>query len=185
VKGEVIAKDVEEVTFKFFIDGKEIEAKTVPMTDGVKDAQTGNVIVTHSFKAPDVADDKEKYVLDYHVFYKVKHKDRSSESHENLAVKSFEVLPRTAKNKSNNAENGKGIEGALGPGGAPLEGGAVVFTQWFGSMLQLTPHLHVLLPDAQWRTTSPPPTGVARRPRSRSRRTALHAPTACRHPRAR
>jgi hypothetical protein len=37
---------------------------------------------------------------------------------------------------------------------APLEGGAVVFTQWFGSMLQLTPHLHVLLPEAQWRTTS-------------------------------
>ena len=37
---------------------------------------------------------------------------------------------------------------------APLEGGAVVFTQWFGSMLQLTPHLHVLLAEAQWRTTS-------------------------------
>ncbi len=37
---------------------------------------------------------------------------------------------------------------------APLEGGAVVFTQWFGSMLQLTPHLHVLLPEGQWRTTS-------------------------------
>ncbi|MDP3504045.1 MAG: transposase, partial [Myxococcales bacterium] len=35
---------------------------------------------------------------------------------------------------------------------APLRGGAVVFTQWFGSMLQLTPHLHVLLPEAQWRT---------------------------------
>ena len=37
---------------------------------------------------------------------------------------------------------------------APLEGGAVVFTQWFGSMLQLRPHLHVLLPEGQWRTTS-------------------------------
>lgn len=33
---------------------------------------------------------------------------------------------------------------------APLRGGAVVFTQWFGSMLQLTPHLHVLVPEAQW-----------------------------------
>ena len=32
---------------------------------------------------------------------------------------------------------------------APLRGGAVVFTQWFGSMLQLTPHL-VLVPEAQW-----------------------------------
>ena len=30
-------------------------------------------------------------------------------------------------------------------------GGAVVFTQWFGSTLQLTPHLHVLVPDALWR----------------------------------
>ena len=33
---------------------------------------------------------------------------------------------------------------------AALRGGAVVFTQWIGSMLQLTPHLHVLLPEAQW-----------------------------------
>ena len=33
---------------------------------------------------------------------------------------------------------------------AALRGGAVVFTQWFGSMLQLTPHLHVLMPEAQW-----------------------------------
>ena len=32
----------------------------------------------------------------------------------------------------------------------PLRGGAVVFTQWFGSSLQLTPHLHALLPEALW-----------------------------------
>ena len=42
-------------------------------------------------------------------------------------------------------------------------GGAVVFTQWFGSTLQLTPHLHVLVPDALWRGDGeafsvPPPT---------------------------
>jgi hypothetical protein len=36
--------------------------------------------------------------------------------------------------------------GVLGP----LRGGAVVFTQWFGSMLQVTPHLHALLPEALW-----------------------------------
>jgi hypothetical protein len=32
----------------------------------------------------------------------------------------------------------------------PLHGGAVVFTQWFGSSLQLTPHLHALFPEALW-----------------------------------
>lgn len=32
----------------------------------------------------------------------------------------------------------------------PLRGGAVVFTQWFGSTLQVTPHLHALLPEAVW-----------------------------------
>lgn len=31
-----------------------------------------------------------------------------------------------------------------------LVGGAVAFVQWFGSNLQLTPHLHVLIPDALW-----------------------------------
>jgi hypothetical protein len=29
-------------------------------------------------------------------------------------------------------------------------GGAVAMTQWFGSALQLTPHLHVLVPEAVW-----------------------------------
>ena len=29
-------------------------------------------------------------------------------------------------------------------------GGGVCFTQWFGSRLQLTPHLHVLVPEALW-----------------------------------
>ena len=38
---------------------------------------------------------------------------------------------------------------------APLRGGAVVFTQWFGSMLQLTPHLHVVVPEAQWTPKRP------------------------------
>jgi hypothetical protein len=40
----------------------------------------------------------------------------------------------------------------LGVSGS-LRGGAVVFTQWFGSTLQLTPHLHALLPEALWTTT--------------------------------
>ncbi|MFO0476238.1 MAG: transposase, partial [Alphaproteobacteria bacterium] len=31
-----------------------------------------------------------------------------------------------------------------------LRGGSVVFTQWFGSSLQLTPHLHALVAEAQW-----------------------------------
>jgi hypothetical protein len=33
---------------------------------------------------------------------------------------------------------------------AKLFGGAVAFVQYFGSALQLTPHLHVLVPEAQW-----------------------------------
>jgi hypothetical protein len=33
---------------------------------------------------------------------------------------------------------------------APLQGGAVGFLQLFGSALQLTPHLHVLLPEGLW-----------------------------------
>jgi hypothetical protein len=33
---------------------------------------------------------------------------------------------------------------------APMQGGAVGFLQLFGSALQLTPHLHVLLPEGQW-----------------------------------
>ena len=37
----------------------------------------------------------------------------------------------------------------LGVGGA-LRGGGVCFWQWFGSSLQLTPHLHLLVPEAQW-----------------------------------
>jgi hypothetical protein len=41
-------------------------------------------------------------------------------------------------------------------------GGAVAMTQWFGSALQLTPHLHVLVPEAVWDATGtvtalPPP----------------------------
>ena len=31
-----------------------------------------------------------------------------------------------------------------------LRGGAVCFWQWFGSSLQLTPHLHLLVPEALW-----------------------------------
>jgi len=51
----------------------------------------------------------------------------------------------------------------LGARGRHL-GGAVAMTQWFGSALQLTPHLHVLVPEALWEadtgavTPLPPPT---------------------------
>lgn len=43
-----------------------------------------------------------------------------------------------------------------------LRGGAVCFWQWFGSALQLTPHLHLLVAEAQWTeegevVTVPPP----------------------------
>lgn len=37
----------------------------------------------------------------------------------------------------------------LGAKGA-LTGGGVCFWQWFGSRLQLTPHLHLLVPEAVW-----------------------------------
>jgi Putative transposase len=33
-----------------------------------------------------------------------------------------------------------------------LVGGGVCFVQWFGSSLQLTPHLHLLVPEAVWET---------------------------------
>jgi hypothetical protein len=44
-----------------------------------------------------------------------------------------------------------------------LRGGAVCFWQWFGSSLQLKPHLHLLLPEALWHDDGelmslPPPT---------------------------
>ena len=43
-----------------------------------------------------------------------------------------------------------------------LQGAAQAFSQWFGSNLQMTPHLHVLVPEAQWRAEGevvelPPP----------------------------
>ena len=34
--------------------------------------------------------------------------------------------------------------------GRELKSGALVFVQWFGSALQLTPHFHVLVPEALW-----------------------------------
>ncbi len=34
---------------------------------------------------------------------------------------------------------------------AGLQGGGLNFTQWFGSSLQLTPHLHLLVPEAMWK----------------------------------
>jgi hypothetical protein len=44
-----------------------------------------------------------------------------------------------------------------------LRGGAVAFTQYFGSALQLTPHLHVLVPEGLWAGEAfvplPPPDG--------------------------
>ena len=41
-----------------------------------------------------------------------------------------------------------------GHGSAFLNGGGVCFTQWFGSHLQLTPHLHLLVPEALWAPSS-------------------------------
>ena len=41
-----------------------------------------------------------------------------------------------------------------------VTGGAVCFWQWFGSSLQLTPHLHVLVPEAQWRKGDAAPIGL-------------------------
>jgi hypothetical protein len=38
-------------------------------------------------------------------------------------------------------------------GSGPFRGGAVVFTQWFGSSLQVTPHLHGLVAEALWTPT--------------------------------
>ncbi|HEY2380040.1 MAG TPA: hypothetical protein VGK48_02550 [Terriglobia bacterium] len=103
VKGAVAADHaslVEEVTFKFFIDGKPNTDtdKTIAMSEGVKDA-SGAVTVTHTLTAPVVPDDKDSYVLDYHVFYKVKNKSGDTEPRESLAVKKFEVVPRTAQLK--------------------------------------------------------------------------------------
>ena len=55
----------------------------------------------------------------------------------------------------------RGTAKGLGVTG-PLQGAATAFSQWFGSSLQLTPHLHVLVPEAQWRAEGevvelPPP----------------------------
>jgi len=56
-----------------------------------------------------------------------------------------------ARDAAEGAEGGTATRTARLGVTAPLRGGAVVFTQWFGSMLQLNPHLHVLVPEAQWR----------------------------------
>lgn len=37
-----------------------------------------------------------------------------------------------------------------GQSGVFFNGGGVCFTQWFGSRLQLTPHLHLVVPEALW-----------------------------------
>jgi hypothetical protein len=113
VKGEVAANHadlVEDVTFKFFIDGKQSEEKTIPISEGKKDSSDA-VVVTYALRAADVPADKDSYILDYHVFYKVKHKDKSGEPEprENLAIKKFEVVPRTAQLKVLSAKDGKPV----------------------------------------------------------------------------
>jgi len=40
-----------------------------------------------------------------------------------------------------------------GQGARFSRGAGICFTQWFGSRLQLTPHLHVLVPEALWAAT--------------------------------
>jgi hypothetical protein len=55
----------------------------------------------------------------------------------------------------------------------PFRGGAVVFTQWFVSSLQVTPHLHGLVAEALWTPTGelvelPAPDTAFRRGHSRT-----------------
>ncbi|HEY2382901.1 MAG TPA: hypothetical protein VGK48_17130 [Terriglobia bacterium] len=113
VKGEVAANQadlVQDVTFKFYIDGKPNTDtdKTISMSEGTKGA-SGAVTVTHTLNAPVVPDDKDFYTLDYHVFYNVKNKAGDTEPRETFAVKKFEVLPRTAQLKVTAAADGSAL----------------------------------------------------------------------------
>lgn len=103
VSGQVEAKykdSVEEVTFKFFIDGKANTDtdKTIPISEGTKET-SGAITVKHTLPAMPVADDKDSYILDYHVFYKVKNQAGDTTEEEIFGVKKFEVMPRTAQLK--------------------------------------------------------------------------------------
>ncbi len=98
------AEFVEEVTFKFFQDGEPFDPpieKTVPASEGKTESGSSDapVVIKYEVRAPVVPDDKDSYLLDYHVFYKVKNEDGTTEQHQNLSIRKFEVLPRTAQLK--------------------------------------------------------------------------------------
>jgi hypothetical protein len=101
VKARIDKRDVEsieEVTFKFLKDGEQFEEKTIPMSQGHHSPD--HTTVSHTVKAPAVPDDKDRYFLDYHYFYKVKSAaSAESESLQNFPSSRIQVFPRVAQLK--------------------------------------------------------------------------------------
>lgn len=67
-------------------------------TDTVEET-VDHALVSHTVKAPEVADDKNFYFLDYHYFYKVKSTDGTSETLQNFPANRIQVFPHHAQLK--------------------------------------------------------------------------------------
>jgi hypothetical protein len=99
VKAKIDGKDlasIEEVTFKFLKDGEQFEEKTIPVSEGKKHGD--DTIVSHTVLTPAVADDKDRYFLDYHYFYKVK-TAASTDTLQNFPSSRIQVFPKLARLK--------------------------------------------------------------------------------------
>jgi hypothetical protein len=110
VKARIDKRDldsIEEVTFKFLKDGEQFEEQTIPMSRGKRSGD--DMIVSHTVQAPAVPEDKDRYFLDYHYFYKVK-SAASTESLQNFPSSRIQVFPRVAQLKVTD-ENSKAFSG--------------------------------------------------------------------------
>ncbi len=98
----------QEVTFKFLRDGEPFEEKTVavasadsgspagPASDEASDDAAAKTVQC-DVNAPLVDDQRDSYLLEYHVFYKVQQPNGNARTQQKLANQKFEVLPRTAR----------------------------------------------------------------------------------------
>jgi len=67
----------------------------------------GSIQASCAVRAPEVPDEKDGYILDFHFFYKTTGADGSTETRQQLSVKMFEVLPRTGQLKVTRASDGE------------------------------------------------------------------------------
>src|SRR3984885_13558763 len=99
VKARIDKRDIaaiENFTFKFLRDGEQFGEKTIPISESRDSGDQKTV--SHAVQAPDVPDDKDRYFLDYHYFYKVKNA-ANTESLQNFPSSRIQVFPRVAQLK--------------------------------------------------------------------------------------